>query len=129
MTEAWMTEAWMDLVVAERGDGAVVQMLPVGLAQGPGLQLMHGAGFPAGIMVTCDLGQFGSMAPPIALMRPGPGEVFAGRAVLAGGIGRQGQGHRRQARWRGVGGHGSILLLSCTPIVATSGSNGYRNYG
>jgi hypothetical protein len=28
-----------------------------------------------------------------------------------------------------VGAHGSILLLSCTPIVATFGSNGYRNHG
>ena len=80
----------MDSVVAELGHRAVVEMLLVGLAHGPSLQLMNS--ITAGVELTMarDLSQFSSVLPLVPLVGVSPGQELAGRTCLAGGIGRQG---------------------------------------
>ena len=78
----------------------------MGLAQGPGLLLMHSVATGVGIVVAGDLGQGSGPATAIALVGDRPGQVLAGWAGLPGGIGRQRNGQGAGARRGARGGTG-----------------------
>lgn len=73
----------------------------MGLAQGPGLLLMHSVATGVGIVVAGDLGQGSGPAAAIALMGDRPGQELAGWPRLESGIGRQGDQQGGPARWGG----------------------------
>lgn len=82
----------------------------MGLAHGPGLQLMHRIARWVEIVVPGDLGQLGAVATTLALVGFGPAQEFALRPQLASGIGRKGDD-----RHGGGGTYFVSPLWSCRP--------------
>lgn len=84
--------------MANLGDGAVVEVFVMGLAHGPGLELMRGITRGVQVVVLGDLGELGAMAALVTLMMNGPGQKLPPWTGLAGGIG--GRHWRAGGAWR-----------------------------